>query len=85
MAASALRKLWLTLEMIRFEHSIFALPFALTGGLLAWRELGFPMAGLGWKVLWIIVCMVSARAAAIINESIRIPTHLSLSPSEVRF
>ncbi len=64
MAASALRKLWLTLEMIRFEHSIFALPFALTGGLLAWRELGFPLEGLGWKLLWIVVCMVSARSAA---------------------
>jgi 4-hydroxybenzoate polyprenyltransferase len=64
MAASALRKLWLTLEMIRFEHSIFALPFALTGGLLGWRDLGFPMADLGWKVLWIVVCMVSARSAA---------------------
>lgn len=64
MAASALRKLWLTLEMIRFEHSVFALPFALTGGLLAWRDLGFPTAGLGWKVLWIVVCMVSARSTA---------------------
>ncbi len=64
MAASALRKLWLTLEMIRFEHSVFALPFALTGSLLAWREMGFPMAGLGWKLLWIVICMVSARSAA---------------------
>lgn len=64
MAASALRKLWLTLEMIRFEHSVFALPFALTGGLLAWREIGFPTAGLAWQVSWIIVCMVAARSAA---------------------
>ena len=48
-----------TLEMIKWEHSIFALPFALTGAVLA--------AG-GWPTLrvlgWIIVCMVSARSAA---------------------
>lgn len=64
MAVTALHKLRLTLEMIKFEHSVFALPFALTGALLAWRELGFPMESLGWKVLWIVVCMVSARSAA---------------------
>lgn len=64
MAVTALRKLQLTLEMIKFEHSVFALPFALTGALLAWRELGFPVESLGWKVLWIVVSMVSARSAA---------------------
>lgn len=49
----------LTLEMIKWEHSIFALPFALTGALLAagrWPPLGV----LGW----IVVCMVAARSAA---------------------
>jgi 4-hydroxybenzoate polyprenyltransferase len=54
----------LTLEMIKFEHSIFALPFALTGALLAWREThasGFVFAG---KLLWIVVAMVAARSAA---------------------
>ena len=49
----------LTLEMIKWEHSIFALPFALTGAVLA--------AG-GWPRLpalfWIVVCMISARTAA---------------------
>ena len=48
-----------TLEMIKWEHSIFALPFALTGAVLAagaWPSL---------RVLgWIIVCMVAARSAA---------------------
>src|SRR5271155_2656217 len=48
-----------TLEMIKWEHSIFALPFALTGAVLA--------AG-GWPRLtvlgWILLCMVSARSAA---------------------
>ena len=48
-----------TLEMIKWEHSVFALPFALTGAVLA--------AG-GWPSLrvlgWIVVCMVAARSAA---------------------
>jgi 4-hydroxybenzoate polyprenyltransferase len=48
-----------TLEMIKWEHSIFALPFALTGAVLA--------AG-GWPQLrvlgWIVLCMVAARSAA---------------------
>jgi 4-hydroxybenzoate polyprenyltransferase len=59
-----LRRLRLTLDMIRFEHSVFALPFALTGALLAWREQGFPLAPLAWQLTWIVVAMVSARSAA---------------------
>ena len=48
-----------TLEMIKFEHSIFALPFALVGGMLAVR--GWP----SWReVFWLIVAMVGARSAA---------------------
>jgi 4-hydroxybenzoate polyprenyltransferase len=39
---------------------VFALPFALTGALLAWREQPFSW----WQVVWIVVCMVSARSAA---------------------
>ena len=38
------KKLRLTLDMIEFEHSVFALPFALTGALLAFRESGFAAA-----------------------------------------
>ena len=51
------------LEMIRFEHSVFALPFALTGALLAARatQHGWPTLR---QVLWIIVAMVAARSAA---------------------
>jgi 4-hydroxybenzoate polyprenyltransferase len=64
MAAHFFRKLRLTLEMIRFEHSVFALPFALTGALLAVREDGFRTPALGWKLLWIIAAMVAARSAA---------------------
>ncbi len=56
---SLVRSTVVTLEMIKWEHSIFALPFALTGAVLA--------AG-GWPPLrvlgWIVVCMVAARTAA---------------------
>jgi 4-hydroxybenzoate polyprenyltransferase len=54
----------LTLEMIKFEHSIFALPFALTGALLAWRTSGFERQGLAFKLGWIVVAMVAARSVA---------------------
>ena len=51
------------LEMIKFEHSVFALPFALTGALLAAR-----FTSHGWptlrQIVWIVVAMVSARSAA---------------------
>ncbi len=48
-----------TLEMIKWEHSIFALPFALTATLLAAR--GVP----GWRTVgWILVAMVAARSCA---------------------
>ncbi len=59
-----LQRLRLTLEMIKFEHSVFALPFALTGALLAWRDQGFNRAGLAWRIGWIIVAMVAARSVA---------------------
>lgn len=59
-----IRRTRLALEMIKFEHSVFALPFALTGALLAWRESGFSMDRLWWKLLWIVVAMVGARSAA---------------------
>jgi len=59
-----LKRLRLTLDMIKFEHSVFALPFALTGALLAFRESGFHVQNLWWKVLWIVVAMVGARSAA---------------------
>jgi 4-hydroxybenzoate polyprenyltransferase len=48
-----------TLEMIKWEHSVFALPFALCGAMLAAG--GVPSA---WKLAWIIVAMVAARSAA---------------------
>src|ERR1035441_6589092 len=63
----SLRMIWKrlrsTLDMIKFEHSIFALPFALTGALLGWRESDWRAAFAG-KALWIVVGMVGARSAA---------------------
>ena len=53
------RHLRIVLEMIKFEHTLFALPFALmgmmlaAGGMPAWRTVG-----------WILVAMVGARSAA---------------------
>jgi 4-hydroxybenzoate polyprenyltransferase len=53
-----LRNIGTTLEMIKWEHSVFALPFALCGAMLAAG--GLPP----WsKLFWIVVCMVSARSA----------------------
>ena len=50
--------------MIKFEHSVFALPFALTGALLAVRENHTAGRVFGAKLLWIVVAMVGARSAA---------------------
>src|SRR5271166_6808373 len=51
------------LEMIKFEHSVFALPFALTGAILAARASthGGPTL---MQLVWIVVAMVAARSAA---------------------
>src|SRR5437899_1322113 len=54
-----LRNIQTTLGMIKWEHSVFALPFAMCGAMLAAR--GWPTR---WQILWIVVCMVSARSAA---------------------
>jgi 4-hydroxybenzoate polyprenyltransferase len=56
---AVLRNLRVTLEMIKWEHSIFALPFALSAAMLA--ASGLPTLP---QVIWIIMCMVSARSAA---------------------
>jgi 4-hydroxybenzoate polyprenyltransferase len=54
-----LKKIKIILEMIKFEHTIFALPFAFTGALLAAR--GVPTLR---TILWITVAMFGARSAA---------------------
>jgi len=62
------------LEMIKFEHSVFALPFALTGALLAARYsvAASPQAGRPtWhQIIWIIVAMVGARSFAMTTNRI---------------
>jgi 4-hydroxybenzoate polyprenyltransferase len=61
-----LRSIRITLEMIKWEHSIFALPFALTGAALAAHAFP-PAAHPGWlaaKLGWIVLCMIAARSAA---------------------
>jgi len=54
-----LKNLAATLEMIKWEHSIFALPFALCGAMLAAQ--GLPSAH---QLAWIVLAMVAARSAA---------------------
>lgn len=55
----AFQQFRLFLELIKFPHTIFALPFALTGAILAAR--GIPA---GEKIVWIVVAMVGARTGA---------------------
>jgi 4-hydroxybenzoate polyprenyltransferase len=52
------------LSFVRFSHSVFALPFALTGALLAVHEAPLPARDAAWRALWIVVAMVAARSAA---------------------
>ena len=59
MAASLVEKTKILLEMIKFQHTIFALPFAFAGALLASR--GFPD---GVTSFWILAAMVGARTVA---------------------
>src|SRR5271157_4494390 len=58
-ARSLLSRVRIMLDMIKFEHSIFALPFAMTGAMLAAR--GWPTAH---QLFWLVVAMVGARSAA---------------------
>jgi 4-hydroxybenzoate polyprenyltransferase len=56
---SFFQKLKTTLAMIKFEHTLFALPFAFLGAILAAK--GFPS---WWQILWITLAMIGARSAA---------------------
>ena len=57
-----LQRLRHLLELIRFSHTVFALPFALLSAALAWNQPGSPFDG--WQLLGIVLCMVCARSAA---------------------
>ncbi len=53
------RKIAILLEMIKFEHTVFAMPFALMGAFLAGRGVPGPMT-----FVWVVLAMVGARTAA---------------------
>src|ERR1700704_2981777 len=61
--------------MIKFEHTIFALPFAFIGALLARR--GLPSA---WQAGWIVAAMVGARSAAMTFNRIADRRYDALNP-----
>jgi 4-hydroxybenzoate polyprenyltransferase len=57
------KRIGVYLSFVRFSHSVFALPFALAGALLARQHI--PAHTLGWRTIgWILVAMVAARSAA---------------------
>ena len=58
-------RLRVTLEMIKIEHTLFALPFAFLGATLAAREVtAQPVSFWIGKLVWITLAMVGARSAA---------------------
>lgn len=64
-----LKKLKIVLEMVKIEHTIFALPFAFLGALLAVRGIPEPA-----QIGWILVAMVGARSAAMaFNRLVDLP------------
>ena len=68
-------------SFVRFSHSVFALPFALTGALLALHRVGdWSWANVGWRLLWIIVAMVAARSAAMGFNRLVDARHDALNP-----
>ena len=65
MIANAVRKIGVILDMIKFEHTLFALPFALISMLVAFRVGPGSTTPAVWPtVAWILVAMVGARSAA---------------------
>jgi 4-hydroxybenzoate polyprenyltransferase len=64
-----LKKLKIVLEMVKVEHTIFALPFAFLGGILAVRGIPHPA-----QIAWILLAMVGARSAAMaFNRLVDLP------------
>jgi 4-hydroxybenzoate polyprenyltransferase len=68
-------------SFVRFSHSVFALPFALTGALLALHRSGdWSLSTVGWRMLWIVVAMVAARSAAMGFNRLADARHDALNP-----
>ena len=65
--ASLVMRLRHILEMIRFSHTLFALPFALLAAVMAWTANAHQQPPIGWRwqqLLGILLCMVTARSTA---------------------
>ena len=76
-----MNKLFTYAAFVRFSHSVFALPFALTGAMLALHRAGDWSAGnVGWRLLWIVVAMVAARSAAMGFNRLVDAHHDALNP-----
>jgi 4-hydroxybenzoate polyprenyltransferase len=66
---------------VRFSHSVFALPFALTGALLALNRTGeWGQSAVLSRLLWIVVAMVAARSAAMGFNRLVDASHDALNP-----
>ena len=55
------------LSLVKFSHTIFAMPFALIGFVLGWRNQWIehePVTNIGLKLMLVIICMITARSAA---------------------
>ena len=69
-------------SFVRFSHSVFALPFALAGALLAFSGLRAQLTPdlIAWRVFWILVAMVAARSAAMGFNRLADADHDALNP-----
>src|SRR3954463_11630142 len=68
-------------SFVRFSHSVFALPFALTGALLALHRLDdWTGAAIAERLVWIVVAMVTARSAAMGFNRLADAPHDALNP-----
>jgi 4-hydroxybenzoate polyprenyltransferase len=68
-------------SFVRFSHSVFALPFALTGALLALHRQGDPSGASVWsRLAWIVLAMVAARSAAMGFNRLADASHDALNP-----
>src|SRR3954470_22610535 len=68
-------------SFVRLSHSVFALPFALTGALLALHRLhDWTAATMGRRIGWIVVAMVAARSAAMGFNRLVDARHDALNP-----
>src|SRR4026209_1157275 len=68
-------------SFVRFSHSVFALPFALTGALLALHKLNdWDVTTVAARFVWIVVARVSARSAAMGFNRLADASHDALNP-----